>query len=87
MAVSIEGCKFESLSLTRDKETGQWNLGGSYTLISNTGVVLARQSINGYNDMKLEVSSESRQLMNALTASLQGDLNSVLGITEVKKGG
>lgn len=80
MGVTIGGAKFTSIGLTRNSETGNIDMTGTYVLESNTGIVLAKQAVNGYQDVKLAPSPATQKLMIDLKASLENDLSSVLGL-------
>ena len=80
MAITIQGIKLTSLSVTLNKEDGAYTFTGNYELISNTGVTLAKQSFNGYNDVKLNGSIETNKALNDLVGVVKKDLNTTLGI-------
>ncbi len=80
MAMTIEGIKIQNLTIMRDDKDGTLLLNGSYALMSNNGVVLAKQSFgNGYNDVKVERSFETSEALNRLVASVAADVNKILG--------
>lgn len=80
MSISIQGIKIPNFTATKDKESGLLKVTGDYELVSSTDVVLARQTFNGYNSVKLEPSPASSKLMMDLMVSLTNDLNQVLGL-------
>jgi hypothetical protein len=82
MAVTISGIKLNSISLTKDKETGQFKTTGQYQLESNTGMVLAKQSINGYQEIEIKNSRETEGHLQAYLASFQKDISNTLGLGE-----
>ena len=80
MAITIEGIKIRTISISRDAEKGTIELQGNYELISSTGIVLAKQGFNGYNEVKLEKSQETSAKLQDLVSSIQKDLNAILGL-------
>ncbi len=81
MAIQIEGAKLRTLNLSRDTESGQFKLTGQYELVSTTGVVIAKQSFNSYNEIEVKPTSETQEFLNNLIQGFQGDLNRALGLT------
>lgn len=79
MAITIEGIKIKSMSLDRD-EHGKFKITGSYELVSSTGVTIAKQGFNGYNEIKLENSSDTLSALDTLVKGMQTDLNKTLGL-------
>jgi len=75
-----KGAKIKTISFERDNETGGMKFTGSYELISSNDIVLAKQGFNGYNDLKLSESLETKDLINKLIAGLSSDLNKTLGM-------
>ncbi len=78
--ISIQGIKLRRLSLENDKETGAYKVTGSYELVSNTGIVLAKQSFNGYDEIKVEGGAETKQAINNLVERFTLELNATLGL-------
>ncbi len=79
MAITIDGIKISSISIQRD-ENGLPKLTGNYELVSATGVTIAKQSFNGYNDIKLTNSSETQKVLTDFMMAVQTDLNTTLGL-------
>lgn len=80
MAITIAGFNFTSVNLEQDKETGCFKLTGRYELISSNGMVIAKQSFNGYQDVKLELSSESLKAQAKFLETIKTDLAITLGL-------
>jgi hypothetical protein len=80
VGITIEGCKVIRVAADRDKDTGEMKLTGSYELISSTGVVIAKQGFNGYNEITLGLSSETIVAREAFLRGLSKDLNTTLGL-------
>ena len=55
---------------------------GSYALMSDNDKVLAKQSFNGYADIKVTFSSDTMKKYNEFMAGVKQDINAVLGFTE-----
>ena len=79
MAVTIEGAKLTDIQLTKDAE-GMFQMAGAYALMSSTGIVLAKQAVNGYQGMKLTLSPATTKLLHDYVSSVQIDLNTSLGL-------
>lgn len=82
MPVLIKGIQINSLSLSKDPESGLVKVQGSYQLMSQQDVVLATQSFNGYNDLKLTPSPDLQQRINQVVEGIKNDLEKILGIQE-----
>lgn len=80
MSISIEGVRVPNFSVTRNKESGAVELTGNYELVSSNGIVLAKQSINGYGDIKLTPSPATQKLMLDTLTAITADLNLTLGL-------
>ena len=84
MAVMIKGIKVKSIDIGRD-DKGIPTISGSYQLISNADVVLAEQSFNGYNTIKVVPDEELSKLMHAVVEAVKNSLENVMGLKEVSK--
>ena len=84
MEVLIKGIRIGHLSITRDKENGMLKFEGAYQLISSSDIVLATQTFNGYNDLKIMPSSATQKALNDFVNNLTSDVNSLLGLEEKK---
>lgn len=80
MSITIDGIKLGSLSLEKDRDKGSYKVTGSYELISNTGLVLARQDFNTYNGMTIAHGRDTSEHLNKLVEALQQDIKSTIGI-------
>ena len=85
MGASIRGIRIDTLSYSRE-DNNEKELSGKYALMSNTDKVLATQSINGYSDIKVSFSTDTKKLLNQLVAAVKTDVECVLGLTEDEKG-
>ena len=76
MSISV---KVESVRLKRE-EGKQMDLVGEYHLLSDNGTVMAKQSFNGYNDIKITFSRETIDLIRQLESNVEDDVKKTLGI-------
>jgi len=81
MAIAIRGIRVEALEIKRS-DTGDNTLEGRYSLISTADKVLATQSFNGYNDIKVSMSVETQKAFNDFIGGMKKDIQVVLGLTE-----
>ena len=79
MSISIKGIRLDRLTVERD-EDGKNKLTGSYSLMSNTDNVLAKQAFNGYNDIELNPSATTVAALREFVELVKDDLHAVLGI-------
>ena len=82
--LSIDRVRLDSVTVKPDatgKQTAP-EVEGSYSLISNKDTILATNTFNGYNSMKISPSPETAELLHKLLASLAKDLERVLGFNE-----
>ena len=84
MAVTIQGVRLGSLEISKD-DKGQRKITGSYELMSNQDVVLAKQNFNGYSDVKVAFSAETLKHLNNFVSGAKADVKGVLGLTEGDK--
>lgn len=83
MAITIKGIRLESIHISRDAESGDSKLAtASYSLMSSADKVLAKQSIGGYQDVPLQPSPETLQLMRKFSDSYARDIVMTLGLEE-----
>ena len=85
MGVMIKGIRLEKVTIDRDEKTGQPTIQGSYSLISQADIVLAKQEFNGYNSIKLEPSGDTAKQLHGLVSGITNDLENILGLKEVSK--
>jgi hypothetical protein len=78
--VSIKGVRLDSISIT--KEGDESKITGAYALISSTDAVLAKQSFNGYEGMKVVFSPATIQALRDFIKGAKGDLETILGLNE-----
>ena len=53
---------------------------GNYALMSSMDKVLAKQGFNGYNDLKVSMSSDTTKALNTFINNLKSDINNILGL-------
>ena len=79
MEKAIKDIKINRISVEKDDE-GKESITGSYSLLSPSGAVMAKQSFNGYNSVKLEPSEKTRKLLLDMVLSFKEDItNSFFG--------
>lgn len=83
MAINIRGIRIDSVTITAKEEEGDF-VTGNYSLMSNNDKVLAKQSFNGYSDIKVALSAETIKVQNAFRAGVKKDIETVLGLIEEK---
>ena len=79
--ITIKGIRVESINLLLSKESGSMELQqAEYSLISSVDKVLAKQTIGGYNSMKVEASRDTLNLLEKFVESYKKDVSDVLGL-------
>lgn len=76
--ISIKGIKLTKLNIGLDGDEPA--IESEYALISSADKVLARQSVGGYNGMKLQPSAATIGALNAFLKLFRADVNTVLGL-------
>lgn len=79
MAITIKGAFVTTITIAHDDKQGP-GVTGSYSLMSSNNTVLAKQTFNGYSDVKVPLSNETRERLAKFEVSLQTDVNIALGI-------
>jgi hypothetical protein len=79
MAITIQGVRLKSVDLRFDDQ-GTLQVTGAYQLLSNTGVVLANQSFNGYSDVKIPLPAAVAGQLNQTLDGIRAELNKTLGL-------
>ena len=78
--IAIQGLRLDSISITledtEDKVTGY------YSLMSNQGKVLAKQSFNDYSGVKITFSAETLKALNSFLVGAKKDAEVTLGLFE-----
>ena len=63
-------------------DCNDYKVQGSYDLISDKGKVFAKQTFNGYNDIKVVLSKESTVMLEEFLFGLKDDIEMATGINE-----
>ena len=79
MAITIQGIRLKTVTLNFDNQ-GIMTIGGDYELLSNTGVVLAKQGFNGYHDVKIPLRPETAAKVTGAIDGIKAELNKTLGM-------
>ena len=77
--VHIKGIQLSLISLSKDSD-GNDKVEGTDALMSNLDKVLAKQSFNGYNDIKVPMSQDTITALNSFMSGLKKDVSNVLGL-------
>ena len=81
MAITIRCTRLKVLTVNRN-DKGSHDIQGTYELISTTDKVLASQGFNGYNDLKIELSYETRIALEKFLANLSRDIGNATGTND-----
>jgi hypothetical protein len=81
--VAIRGVKIESVNIKVNPEEDK--IEGYYLLMSTSDKILAKQGFNGYSDIKVDFSRETKDAYTKFMEGLTKDVQSVLGLTEEAK--
>lgn len=76
--ITIKGVRLDSVSV--DLSGDESKVSASYALISETDRVVAKQSVGGYNDLKVALSPQVSKALNEFIAAYKADLHTLLGI-------
>jgi hypothetical protein len=79
--ISIKGVKVVKVEITVD-DNGNEKVEGTYHLMSNSDKVLAKQSFNGYSDIKVDWSAEARIAIAKVMGEVKKDVQMTLGLNE-----
>lgn len=79
MPITIKGIRLGETTLKR-QDDGMTVIETSYSLISSTDKVLAKQEVGGYNGMKMQASAETIKAMEHFLDLYKADIQGVLGI-------
>ena len=81
MAITISGIRIESVSVTRDKETGGYHCESSFALVSSVDKVVARQSSGGYHEtLKIEPGGGTMKALEEFLRLYKADIGAVIGL-------
>lgn len=77
MAITLIGVRLTRVlvDVGTDKE-----ISGNYELMSSTDTVVAKQSFNGYDNIHVDMSKETKEALKAFKQGLKADINTVLGL-------
>ena len=83
MAITVKGIRLKSVNIGEQKDDGQREVTGSYDLMSNMDIPLAKQTFNGYGDIKITFTAETQKAFQAFLTGVKKDISMVLGLEEV----
>lgn len=78
--IAIKGIRIESLTITRADDGKADEITAQYALISTADKVLAKQSVGGYDGVKLQPSPATVKAFADALAAYKADLNIILGL-------
>ena len=78
--IQVGGVVLKVVNINGDNENGAILVTGSYHILTTHGVVLAKQTFNGYKDVELKESQETLELRKKFLDSMQKDLLSSMGL-------
>ena len=81
--IGIQGIRVVDVDISKESN-GQEKVTGHYELVSTNDRVLAKQGFNGYSDIKVEPSAETRMALITFLEGLKRDVISVLGLQETQ---
>lgn len=79
--IGIKGIRLDTIAI-KPTEEGE-TLEAEYSLISTVDKVLAKQSVGGYNGLKVQPSPATIQALRAFVAAYKSDINVVIGLDAV----
>jgi len=81
MAITISGVRVESVTASRDKENGGYELQASYVLMSSADKVVARQHSGGYNEsIKITPSAQTLKTFEEFIRLYVADVSALIGL-------
>jgi hypothetical protein len=80
MAIGIRGIRLDVLTVNLKPDDSEEKVSGTYSLISTADKVLAQQSFNSYNGLKMPLSPGTHKALTAFIELYKADINAVLGL-------
>jgi len=81
MSITINEIRLITLSI----DAMVSKVSGSYEMLGNKGRIVAKQGFNGYNDILVEISKETKSLLEEFMDSLSDDIKETIGVNEAVK--
>ena len=82
MAIGIKGLRIDKIDIVTVPDEGDEKVAGSYSIISTKDKVIAKQNFNGFNDIKITMSSGTKEVLGNFIASIKKDAENSTGLTE-----
>ena len=76
--VILTGVRIDDIHVTRDGDSGL-KFTGRYSLMSSDGKVLASNTVNDYQGLKLELSAITAKAVREMAETLKGEIDTILG--------
>jgi len=77
--ITIKGVRIDSIKIERSDSTGEQTIESSYSILTSANKVVAKQTVGGYNGMKIQPSPATMQAMAAAVRLYQNDIDATLG--------
>ena len=77
--VTIKGIRIQSITLNF-AEDGEDKMTCNYALISSADKILSRDTIGGYNGMKMQPSPGTQKALDTFIDAYKADVNALLGL-------
>lgn len=81
MAITIKGIRIGDITIKRDGEDEETSgVTCNYSLISSVDKVLAKQTVGGYNGLKIQPSADTLGAMDKFLVLYRRDIETTLGL-------
>ena len=74
--ITITGITLNEVTIDVDGNT----IKGDYSIISSAGKVIAKQGFNSYSDIKVDMSLETKKLVNRAVEAVASEIEVTLGL-------
>ena len=78
--IGIKGIRIDDVDIV--VKENEDSLSGHYSIISSTDKVIAKQGFNSYNNIKVDMSQETKKLLIDFLASLKKDVQTMTGLVD-----
>ena len=82
MAITIKGIRLSNVSISEPDTDGGRKITGGYDIVSNNDVVIAKQSFNGYNEVKMTFSPDTNKAFQSFLTGVKKDIQTMMGLEE-----
>ena len=74
--ITIKGITLNEITIDVDEN----KIKGNYSIISSLGKVIAKQGFNSYSDITVNMSSETKKLVNRAVEAVDSEIEETLGL-------